>query len=119
MVDDEIRGIGKYINNRFFITVYGEEETEVTFIVENEISGERYLIPESMTFISDVIGSYQAPHTLYIDIYTSIELPIDKKANISVYNVHGILLYPDATIKDINMLPAGLYIINGQKFIVK
>lgn len=39
--------------------------------------------------------------------------------NNNVYNMQGILIIKDATSEQINNLPAGLYIVNGQKIIRK
>jgi hypothetical protein len=119
LVGSELRGVSKRIDGKHFITVYGEDAAKVSFVVEDEVSGERYLINEAMTFASDVVGSVNEPCVLCAEQSASIVLPVAEDGRITIYNVHGVLLRSDATIKDVNALPAGLYIVNGQKLIVK
>jgi hypothetical protein len=50
---------------------------------------------------------------------SGVNVDINDNRSYSVYTLTGIRLFDDATSEDINNLPAGLYIINGKKVIIK
>ncbi len=89
--DGECRGVGKYIDGKLFLTVYGEGSEHITFKA-SDASGIVYDIKESYTFASDVHGSRKSPVTLTIGAATDIAT---LKTNPSVehaayYTLNGI-----------------------------
>ena len=67
-----------------------------------------------------MVGSRRAPYTLTIAETTGIDGAGNLGArNMKVYSIDGVLVNPDATLADILKLERGVYIIDGQKFIVK
>ncbi len=117
---NECRGESRFVGGKHYLTVYGDEATDITFVVKHTANGGTYLAKEHLTFSPEVVGSRRAPYTLTIAETTGIDGAGNLGArNMKVYSIDGVLVNPDATLADILKLERGVYIIDGQKFIVK
>ena len=117
---NECRGESRCISGKHYLTVYGDEATDISFVVKHTANGGTYLAKEHLTFSPEVVGSRRAPYTLTISETTGIDGARNLGArNMKVYSIDGVLVNPDATLADILKLERGVYIIDGQKFIVK
>ena len=111
MVDNECRGVGKFINGRCYLTVYGEQPEPVAFIVMNAIDNEVLKISESLLFQNDVIGSTRKPFKMTVLDATGISNITSEKTGVkSIHNILG------QKVKSIDR--SGVYIINGKKVVV-
>jgi hypothetical protein len=119
MVGDEQRGISSPIGEYHYLTVYGDDPVEVSFVVESTETGESFVTTETLTFRDDVIGSRKVPFKLNFGDATGIETLNADGQPMTVYSLEGVLISHDATLKSLRQLPKGVYIINGQKRFVK
>ena len=119
MVGDELRGVGQYVGNNYYLTVYGEEPVEITFIIESTETGNTYMADQKLTFRDDVVGSRKQPYVINFSNATGIDMIETASRSMTVYSVEGILISRDATLKNLRNLPKGIYIVNGQKCYVK
>lgn len=119
MANNELRGISEYIGNNYYITVYGYEPVDITFICESTETGSSYVANETLQFRDDVIGSRKSPFAITFGNTTGIELWNSDKNPMTVYTLKGILVGRNMTLKMLQKLPKGVYIINGQKCFVK
>lgn len=111
MVDNECRGVGKFINGRCYLTVYGEQPEPVAFIVMNAIDNEVLKISESLLFQNDVIGSTRKPFKMTVLDATGISNITSEKTGVkSIHNILG------QKVKSIDR--GGVYIIDGKKVVV-
>ncbi len=116
---DELRGISEYVGSNHYLTVYGSEDAEITFMVESLTSGETFLTNETLRFRDDVVGSRKSPYILHIGSATGIDSLTDNGRPMTVYSLEGILISRNATLKALRKLPKGVYIVNGQKCFIK
>ena len=116
---DEMRGISEYVGSHHYLTVYGSEDAEITFIVESLTTGETFLSNETLRFRDDVVGSRKSPYILHIGSATGIESLTDNGRPMTVYSLEGILISRNTTLKALRKLPKGVYIVNGQKCFIK
>ena len=111
MVDNECRGVGKFINGRCYLTVYGEQPEPVAFIVMNAIDNEVLKISESLLFQNDVIGSTRNPFKMTVLDATGISNITSEKTGVkSIHNILG------QKVKSIDR--GGVYIIDGKKVVM-
>ena len=116
---DELRGVSRYVGSNYYLTVYGEQPVEITFIVEDTTTGELATANETLTFRNDVIGSRRAPYVFTIGDITGLDTIVPHNGPMTVYSVDGRLISNDATMQSIQRLPKGIYIVNGHKRYVK
>lgn len=119
MANNELRGISEYIGNNYYITIYGDEPVDITFICESTETGSSYVANETLQFRDDVIGSRKSPFAITFGNTTGIEQWNGDQTPITVYSLEGILIGRNMTFKMLQKLPKGVYIINGQKCYVK
>jgi hypothetical protein len=119
MVDGEMRGISRAVGDYHYLTVYGDNTAEVSFLVESIESGEAYKAQESLEFRNDVVGSRKMPYIMKVGGSTGIETIGDTSRPMTVYSLQGILVSRDATLKSVKRLPKGVYIVNGHKCYIK
>ena len=111
MVDNECRGVGKFINGRCYLTVYGEKTEPLVFVVKKAIDNEVLKISESLLFQNDVIGSTRKPFKMTVLDATGISnIPSEKTGFKSIHNILG------QKVKSIDR--GGVYIIDGKKVVV-
>ena len=119
IVGDEVRGISRPIGDNHYLTVYGDDPVEVSFVVESTETGESFVTTETLTFCDDVVGSRKTPFMLHFGDATGIEALNTDERPMTVYSLEGVLISRDATLKSLKQLPKGVYIINGLKRFVK
>ena len=117
MSGNELRGVGQFVNGTYYITVYGDEPTEISFLVEN--ASETYMANETLKFANDVVGSRMAPYAITVGDATGIGVISLENNEIVIYSVDGLLINKKASLNDIKRLARGVYIINGKKYLVK
>lgn len=117
--DDEYRGYGQKSGENYYITVYGDKEVLISFVVKDLTTGETFVVEEMLPFSNNVIGNRKSPFRLTFDNATCIETVIAKDSDLKVYSIDGVLLYNDASVKELEKLPKGIYIVDGRKHIVK
>jgi hypothetical protein len=119
MTGSEICGISQVIGNNHYLTVYGEKPVEVTFMVESAETGETFVANEKLIFVDDVVGSRKSPFVFNISSTTGIKGVYDSPNHDlqSVYDLQGRKI---ANRKSLNSkLAKGVYIVNGQKYLIK
>lgn len=116
---NECRGKSKYIGGKHYLTVYGDDATGITFVIENTSNGNTYIANESLNFRQDVIGSRKSPFILTLSGPTEINSINGEGHRLKIYTPDGRLVGTDATAEALKTLRHGIYIINGQKFMVK
>ena len=116
---NELRGESRCVGDNHYLTIYGDNATTITFVVENLTNGDIFFAKETVTFESGVLGSRKAPFTITIAETTSISETTDSSRKMKVYSLEGVLIDPAATAETLKKLSRGIYIIDGQKFIVK
>lgn len=116
---NELRGESRCVGDNHYLTIYGDNATTITFVVENRTNGDIFFAKETVTFDSGVLGSRKAPFTVTVAETTSISDTTDSSRKMKVYSLEGVLIDPDATAESLKKLSRGIYIIDGQKFIVK
>lgn len=118
---NECRGESQYIGGKHYLTIYGDDVTTITFIVENTNNGDTFVAKESLPFDSEVIiGSRKKPYTLSPTCATGIHEAFGNSSRkMSVYSVEGVLIDSNATPETLKKLKRGIYIIDNQKVVVK
>ena len=121
MCGNECRGIGFAVGDYYYITIYGDELVDISFVIENQMSGETYVANEMLQFNGDVVGSRNKPYIIDVSAKapTGIENTESGIQPLTIYTVLGVLLNENASLTDLQTLPQGLYIVGGQKYYVK
>lgn len=117
MSGNELRGVGRFVNGNYYITVYGDKPTDISFIIEG--AGETFMAKETLTFTSDIVGSRKSPYIINVGEATGMGVISLDNNDIVIYTVEGLLINKKATLNDIKRLSRGVYIINGRKYLVK
>jgi hypothetical protein len=111
-VDGECRGQGEYVDGRYFITVHGVMGESVSFVLYDGQAKTWWNVCGSLSF-SDKAGSVKTPLRLKVGSQTTSidELQIaDSKSSDNYFDLQGRPV--EAPVK-------GMYIINGEKKIIK
>ena len=116
---NECRGESQYVGKSHYLTVYGDEATTITFVFEDVNLGNTYMAKESLTFCQEVIGNRKSPYIITITAPTSVQNIGDLSHRMTIYSVEGILISSDANADTLKQLKHGVYIVDGQKFLVK
>lgn len=116
---NELRGESRCVGDNHYLTIYGDNATDITFVVENTMNGDTYFAKETVTFRSDVLGSRKAPFNITISETTAINDITESSRKMKIYSIEGILINSKATTESLKKLSRGIYIIDGQKFMVK
>ena len=121
MCGNECRGIGVAVGDYYYITIYGEEAVEISFVIENQMTGEIYVANEMLAFNGDIVGSRSKPYIIDVaaKVPTNLENTDNGLQTLTIYNVLGVLLNDNASLTDLQTLPQGIYIVGGQKYYVK
>ncbi|MEG1581207.1 MAG: hypothetical protein RR386_08110, partial [Bacteroidaceae bacterium] len=110
---------GNECRGNHYLTIYGDDTTNITFVVENINNGDTYIAKENVAFSQVIIGSRKAPYTIAFTETTGIHSLNDTSRKLKIYNPLGVLINSKATIESLKKLSRGIYIVNGKKFIVK
>ncbi len=109
---EECRGLGKFVNGRLYLAVYGNKANEtIRFRAVNRENGDEWGISETLSFTADKVGSWLAPVQLNLGEPTGIhEVTASGWQGKAIYNLMGIR---------VNSLDQeGVYIINGIKVMI-
>ena len=117
-VGEELRGMSQYVGQNHYLTIYGDQAQEIVLIVENNESGKTAAIKTTLTFNNDVVGTRSQPYAVSIESAGINQIDYES-GPVRVYNLQGVLISRDATIKTLRKLPKGVYVINGKKVVVK
>jgi hypothetical protein len=69
---DECRGIGRYVNGRMMMNVYGEKNEDITFLVMDNDSERIFDVVENVPFTETLLGTVNQPYPLHISGGTGI-----------------------------------------------
>jgi len=119
MEGNELRGFGQYIGSNYYITVYGDEAVDITFVAENATTKETNIANETLPFASDLVGSRKSPFSLSIGVPTGIGAVDADAHKLRIYSVAGVLINADGNMETLRSLAPGVYLVNGRKYIVK
>ena len=119
MAGNECRGISKYVNGRYYLTVHGEDAVNITFLVENGFTGDSFISDKTIAFIDGLVGNFSTPYSINVRNTTGIDRIFEGGRKLPVYTVEGILVAPEATMETLKKLPSGVYIIDGCKYVVE
>lgn len=105
--DGECRGVGKYVDGKLFITVYGNAGDEITFRAADASTGIVYDVTETLTLDETVNGSRKAPLSLHIGEATDIASVKTSSAfsSITYFTLGGV-----SAGSDIHSLTPGVYV---------
>lgn len=110
-VGDECRGVAKYINGKYFLSVYGDKKATVNFVAVDKETGEEFTSGQTVDFTADVLGSVSAPYAIYIVDPTGINgITADAPSVKGIYNMMG------QKVKSASR--GGVYVIDGKKRVV-
>lgn len=115
---NECRGESRYVCGNHYLTIYGDEATVITFVVENIDNGDTFIAKEDVTFNQDVLGRRNAPFVITASETTGIPNVTSSK-KMKIYTIDGVLIDSEATVESLKKLHRGVYIVNRQKFVVK
>lgn len=109
---EECRGLGKFVNGRLYLAVYGTKANEtIRFRAVNRGNGDEWSISETIDFNADKVGSWAAPVQLNLGEPTGIhEVTAPGWQGKAIYNLMGI------RVKSLDR--EGVYIINGTKVMI-
>lgn len=112
MNGEEQRGVGEHIGSNYYVTAYGDQPVDISFIVKNSTTGETFMANEHLAFRDDVVGSRKSPFAISIgkDMgIVDIEPWLDTVGHNPVYDLQG---------RKVNVQSRkGIYIVNGHKII--
>lgn len=138
-VGDECRGIGKSVDGKIFVTIYGDTNfyEQIRFRAYDQNNHKEYEIMEKCQFSNSLKGTMKSPFILTIDVQTGLER-ITPKGNytpyidtsnqtlylsgevsgvrsVSILSSNGSVLYRTMSFPDkginVSQLPKGIYYI--------
>ena len=112
-VGDECRGVAKYINGKYFLSVYGDKNVAVSFVAVEKETGVAYSISEAVGFKPDALGSVSSPYVMNLSSTTAIDniTADDTTGHEGIYNTLG---------QRVNRVSRnGIFIHNGKKVLIK
>lgn len=85
-VDDECRGIGQYVGDKLYMTIYGDvnAQSKLVFRAIDNSTQQEYDIVETTKFANVLLGSVSAPYKLNISGPTGI----NETENNGAYNIY-------------------------------
>lgn len=91
MSGGECRGVVRLDGEVSYLSVYGNGDEAMTFVVVDMTKGETYAAKESVAFVADMIGTAKSPYTLHLCEPTGIEGVVDEgNATDGIYGVNGV-----------------------------
>lgn len=119
MDGNELCGFGQFIGSNYYITVYGEQNVDISFVVKSSDNSGTSIANETLTFTNDLVGSRKSPFGLSIGEPTGISTIDGNSHKLRVYSVEGVLISADGDVETLKSLMPGVYIVNGRKYLVK
>lgn len=115
---DVLRGVSQYVGGKYYLTVYGDEPADITFVVEQKETAEAFIASQTIQFVNDVVGSRTQPYAIGYVSTTSVASLLTDDAQFTVFTPDGVLVGSNITLKQLRRLPKGVYIINHRKCIL-
>jgi len=100
-VGNELRGLGKSVNGRYYIQVHGNSGETVRFIATDMVIGERTVMGNRLEF-TPMAGTVLEP----------LQLESDRGVETDVYDLQGRKISPE-------QMREGVYIIKGVKSLIR
>lgn len=101
------------------VEITGANTANLTLNTNSELQSGNYVVwfPEGYFLID---GELSGDIKIYFDdvVFAGIENIILNTSNFNVYTLGGVLVKQNATSADVNNLPSGIYVINGQKVMI-
>ena len=69
----ECRGVGKYVDGKLMMNIYGEGNEKIVFRAVHTGTQETFLLTEELSFKETLIGSLSHPYALHFDEDTGVE----------------------------------------------
>lgn len=98
-------------------TVAGDEKDCKIMVEANDVISDRRTEKKAVSDIKYLISNI-LPISEASGIQDIIVDDVKSERSKNLYNIRGILIKRNASIEDLKNLPAGLYIYNGQKFLI-
>ena len=120
MAGNECRGIAQQVGDYYYITIYGDKIVDISFLIRNNRTGETYIAQDILPFNGDIVGSRSLPYHIHLaaNMPTAIDVSNHDTRPLTIHTILGVLIKSNATIHDLQALPAGIYIVGGQKYYV-
>ncbi|MCR5850152.1 MAG: chitobiase/beta-hexosaminidase C-terminal domain-containing protein [Bacteroidaceae bacterium] len=111
-VNDECRGVGRFIGSELFLPVRGKEGDEITITIVSLSDDAGSDVKEHPAFVADMLGTVAEPVVFTLTDPTSIEslTPALSIGEGAIYNVAG---------QRLSKMQKGVNIVNGKKIIKK
>ena len=119
VADGQLRGISQFIGDTYYLTIYGEDPTEISFLIGDVELGDLSNANETLTFQNEVIGSRKNPFVITTDVATCIPTIDGDRRPMTIYGTSGVLISKNASWQTLRRLPKGIYIVNGKKVAIK
>lgn len=119
MVGNECRGMSSLKNNHYYLSINGQREEGISFVIEDTKTNKQVIAHETTIFAEDVLGYRNEPYTFNFDIATSVNNALINQKGMTIYSIDGKLLHQNATIGTLKALHKGVYIIDGQKYVIR
>ena len=120
---------GTFAINSYTLSLYLNNELYHSETLEfgAKVTVDEPTVPEGMKFdgwtdeIPETMPAHDVDiHGTYSELSSLISVNIDDDSKVTVCNLSGFILYKDASWRDVrNRLDAGLYIINGEKYLIR
>lgn len=104
---EECRGMGTFENGILYLSVYGDEPCELSFVAINSESQARYPLDEKILFQADLVGSLDAPYHFNLDCEAVGIHSVAANSHKGIYNLQGVRVSSASR--------PGIYIINDAK----
>jgi hypothetical protein len=115
---DELRGVAEFVGSNYYLTVYGEQPVDISFIAEDCSTGETFVAKEHLMFRDDVVGSRHAPFSVNIGESTGISEIGNGRwiMDYDVYDLQGRKVNSQFSTFQ-SQSRKGVHIVNGHKVV--
>ena len=120
MAGNECRGLAQQVGDYYYITIYGDKMVDISFLIRNNRTGETYIAQDILPFNGDIVGTRSQSYHIHLaaNMPTAIDVSNHDTCPLTIHTLLGVLIKSNATIHDLQALPAGIYIVGGQKYYV-
>ena len=120
MAGNECRGLAQQVGDYYYITIYGDKMVDISFLIRNNRTGETYIAQDILPFNGDIVGTRSQSYHIHLaaNMPTAIDVSNHYTSPLTIHTLLGVLIKSNATIHDLQALPAGIYIVGGQKYYV-
>ena len=116
---DECRGVGRWVDDKLFISVHGTigNGDVITFRAYDSASGEELPVAETIIFDGDCHGSLAMPTRLTLQVVATGIAAIAASGPVDVYTISGVLVRSQVT--SLQGLAPGVYLVGGMKVVCR